>query len=197
VLVIEDLQRPGFGPFTLSVGPGGCCVVAGPSGAGKSVLLRMVADLDPNRGRVALDDRLREDMPAPAWRRLVAYLPAESGWWADGVREHFPSTEGAERLLEAVRLPGGALDWPVVRLSTGERQRLALVRALLQEPRVLLLDEPTSALDPAATEAVEALLRERLDAGAILLLVSHDAAQGERLGSQSLRIEAGRPVAQG
>ena len=78
-----------------------------------------------------------------------------------------------------------------MRLSTGERQRLGLVRALALRPRVLLLDEPTSGLDDTATEAVERLIRERLDDGASVLWVTHDEAQARRLGRRSLWVTDG------
>src|SRR4051812_38850817 len=87
MLVVEQLQRLGFGPFDLTVAPGECVGIAGPSGAGKSVFLRMIADLDPHAGSARLDDRRCADMPAPAWRRLVTYVPAESGWWSESVGE--------------------------------------------------------------------------------------------------------------
>lgn len=140
MLVVEGLRRLGFGPFDLTVAAGECVGVAGPSGAGKSVLLRMIADLDPHVGTARLDDRSREGMPATAWRRLVTYVAAESGWWADHVAAHFSAPEAARALLPALHLAADALDWPVARLSSGERQRLALIRALVQAPRMLLLD---------------------------------------------------------
>ncbi len=195
MLVIENLRRPGFGPFTLSVAGGTCCAVTGPSGAGKSVLLRMIADLDPCEGRVSLEGIDRDSMPAPEWRRRVTYLSAESGWWADRVGDHVPSPgPDFAHDREALRLPFDVLDWPVARLSTGERQRLALLRGLAGAPRVLLLDEPTAALDPAATDAVETILRTRLDAGIILLLVSHSADQVARLADATYPIAHGQPA---
>ncbi len=195
MLVIESLRRPGFGPFTLSVADGTCCAVTGPSGAGKSVLLRMVADLDPHDGQVLLDGVDRNSLPAPEWRRRVTYLAAESGWWADRVGDHFPTPNpDFEPNRDSLRLPAGVLDWPVTRLSTGERQRLALLRGLAGTPRILLLDEPTAALDPAATAAVEAILRARLARGMALLLVSHSADQVVRLADATYPVADGRPA---
>jgi ABC-type iron transport system FetAB ATPase subunit len=196
MLVIEGLQRLGFGPFALEVAGGECVGIAGPSGAGKSVFLRMVADLDPHAGTARLDDARCETMPAPAWRRQVTYLAAESGWWADRVGEHFADPARARALLPALGLAEDALDWPVARLSTGERQRLALIRALIQAPRVLLLDEPTSALDPETTHAVEVLLGQALAGGASILLVSHDPAQAARLAKRRFRMASGHLQAQ-
>jgi ABC-type iron transport system FetAB ATPase subunit len=194
VLKIRDLRRPGIGPIDLMVGGGECVVLSGPSGAGKSLFLRAVADLDPNDGQVDLDGAARASMPAPAWRRRVVYVAAESGWWADAVRAHFDDPDAARPLVAALGLPPQAIDWPVARLSTGERQRLALARALALQPRVLLLDEPTAALDPDATAAVERALEDRLDAGCAVLLVSHDAAQAGRLARRGYRMERGKLV---
>lgn len=182
-LTISRLKSALAGPFDLQVDPGKAVAISGASGSGKSLFLRMIADLDPNDGEVSLDGRSRASMAAPAWRRLVPYVGAESGWWADQVLDHFdPAQRHAARAL-ADRLGVGTaqLDGPVARLSTGERQRLALVRAFVLDTPVLLLDEPTGPLDPASVERVEAILNERLAAGTILVIVTHDASQGDRL----------------
>ncbi|WP_448188259.1 ABC transporter ATP-binding protein [Azospirillum sp. sgz301742] len=191
MLTVRDLFTPVLKPATLRVAPGECVAVEGPSGAGKSVLLRAVADLDPNRGEVRLDDRARESIPAPAWRRLVTYVAAESGWWLDRVGAHFTDPRAAVPLVEALGLSAEALNWPVARLSSGERQRLALARTLVQRPAVLLLDEPTGALDEASVGRVEALLKSELERGAAILLVTHAGAQAERLAHRRLRMEKG------
>jgi putative ABC transport system ATP-binding protein len=195
-LRIERLSRAGFGPFDLALAPGECCVVSGPSGAGKTVFLRMIADLDPNEGQVWLGAEARELMAATHWRRLVTYVPAESGWWADTVREHFNETglQAGALATELTRfqLPEALYEAPVARLSTGERQRLALLRAIVQQPRVLLLDEPTSALDPATTQCVEASLKELLRAGVIMIIVSHQPEQAQRMATCRLHISGGR-----
>ncbi len=178
------------GPFDLTVPSGGAICISGASGSGKSLFLRMIADLDPNVGRVELGGQAREQLTAPEWRRRAPYVAAESGWWRDGVAEHFaPERREAARAL-AVKLGVGAAQWdgPVARLSTGERQRLALVRALVLDSPVLLLDEPTGPLDPVSVTAVEAILAERLRGGTIILMVSHDPKQGERLGAARYRM---------
>lgn len=192
-LRIDSLSRPGFGPFSFIIEPGACCAVTGRSGAGKSVLLRMIADLDPNEGTVRLGEIERRGVPAPRWRRMVTYVPAESGWWAETVGDHFTEGSSLARELAALRLPTDSLGWPVARLSTGERQRLAFLRALSQRPCALLLDEPTSGLDRESTAGVESLLREHLQAGGILVLVSHDPEQVQRLSRQRVHIEHGQP----
>ncbi len=192
MLSVSDLTRLELGPLSFSVEAGECLALRGPSGAGKSLLLRAIADLDPNEGRVSLDGESREDMPAPDWRRRVAYLAAEAGWWADTVADHFADWQAARPLVEALGLTADCGDWPVARLSTGEKQRLALVRSLLMEPRALLLDEPTSGLDPDAIERVEALIRTRQEAGVSVLWVTHDRAQARRVARRCVEIENGQ-----
>jgi putative ABC transport system ATP-binding protein len=194
-LKLEGLHRPGFGPFDLALVPGECCVVSGPSGAGKTVFLRMIADLDPNEGAAWLGERRRESMPAPQWRRLVTYVAAESGWWGDNVGEHFEQASAFERWRPMLQLAQDVLTWPVARLSTGERQRLALLRAIIQSPPVLLLDEPTSALDPSSTGHVEDMLKQLLAEGVIIIVVSHQSEQAQRLASRQLHIDKGKFVA--
>ena len=191
MLSVRALTRPGLDATTFRVDDGECLTVRGASGSGKSLLLRAIADLDPNGGEVMLDDAAREAMPAPAWRRQVVYVAAEPGWWHDTVAEHFDDWWEARDLVVATGLPDDCRGWPVMRLSTGERQRLGLVRALALRPRALLLDEPTSGLDDTATEAVERLIRERLDDGASVLWVTHDEAQARRLGRRSLWVTDG------
>lgn len=194
VLTISGLRRPGIEPVDLDVSKGECVAISGPSGAGKSLLLRAIADLDPNQGEVRLNGTAREAIPAPEWRRQVVYLAPESGWWAGNVGAHFADRSGAAILLNELALPPDTLTWPVARLSTGERQRLALARALELEPRALLLDEPTSGLDPEAASKVEDLLRRRLAQGAVIVLVTHDRDQAKRIAGRRLRMEQGRLV---
>ena len=192
MLLVRDLARPGLGPISFELQVGECIALRGPSGAGKSLLLRAIADLDPNSGTVTLDGSARESMPAPQWRRQVTYLPAEPGWWADRVGAHYSDWQTARPLVEALALPADCDHWPVLRLSTGERQRLGLVRVLLLEPRVLLLDEPTSGLDAEATESVERLVLERLAQGTSVLWVTHDDAQAKRVARRALKISKGQ-----
>ncbi len=197
MLTIRDLTRPGksadqpplLHPVNLDVAAGECVVVSGPSGSGKTMLLRAIADLDPNDGEVSLDGTDRADTPAPEWRRKAVFQPAETGWWSDITGDHFDDPEAARGFFETLDLDDDCLKWPVSRLSTGERQRLGLIRSLLVAPRVLLLDEPTSALDPGTTERVEALLRERLQAGNAMIITSHDLDQAVRLNGRRLIME--------
>lgn len=185
----EGIAAGAIGPLDLSVGGGEGLALTGPSGTGKSTVLRMLADLIPHRGEVWLHEQAQSQTPATEWRRLVGYVPAESAWWANRVRDHFPgAANGAD--MERLDLNPKLLDTAPDDLSTGERQRFALLRALAREPKVLLLDEPTSALDPENTARVELLVSDWRDRGGILVLVSHDGGQVERLAAHRLPLRA-------
>ena len=196
LLSARGLRSPFGGPFTFDVHAGECIAIQGRSGAGKSVLLRMLADLDPHDGDALLDGRPATSMPAPEWRNAVVYQAAEPAWWEATARAHFAAA-GADAIgasVAALGLSPKLLDTAIERLSTGERQRLALVRSLARRPRVLLLDEPTASLDPDAVARVEALLRDCLARGMAVLVVTHADEQARRLAHRTFRIEQGRLV---
>ena len=188
LLEIEKLTGLAGGPFNLQLAGGGCIVISGPSGAGKSLLLRMIADLDENYGVIHLDGRLRESMAAPLWRRQVLYVAAESGWWAPTVSAHMQNREDARLLLPRLGLPEKLFEAPVAQLSSGERQRLALIRAVIRRPRVMLLDEPTASLDETSALYVEALLIELRQNGTGFIVVTHNEAQASRLATQRFQM---------
>ena len=196
MLRVEHLKIGTLPPLSFEVGDGRCLAVEGPSGSGKTRLLRAVADLDAAPGHILLDGSERGEMSAPEWRRLVRYAAAEPAWWSDTPRAAFPRASPhaarAERLIITLGLDAPALDQPIATLSTGERQRLALVRALADEPRVLLLDEPTAALDEGAAARVENLINAHLQDGRIVLLASHDRGLVERLAHERLILERPR-----
>lgn len=191
MLKIEHLSRAVLQPISLDVPDAMCVAIRGASGSGKSLLLRAIADLDPCTGRVALDGVDRTTIAANAWRRQVTYVAADSGWWTERVGDHFEYSDIAAGYLVRLGFHGDVMSWPVSRLSTGERQRLALLRAMVQGPRVLLLDEPTSALDPETTAKVESLLHEKITAGIIIVLVTHDRAQAKRMSDRRYLMKDG------
>lgn len=194
LLRIRNLTSPHLDVPQFDVGAGECVAVMGPSGAGKSLLLRAIADLDPHEGEVLLEGRSRKSMPAWTWRREVMLVPAESGWWADRVGAHFLADRSADEAVLSLGLPSEALGWDVARLSSGERHRLAIARALCFHPKALMLDEPSASLDAAATERLEAVLQDHLSEETCLVLVTHDRAQAERLADRTVMIEGGRMI---
>jgi ABC-type iron transport system FetAB ATPase subunit len=196
-LRLQALRLRLLAPVDLTVDAGELVFLSGASGSGKSLLLRAIADLDPNSGEAWCGKTARSSLPAHVWRRRVGLLPAESGWWADSVGAHFPQAAEAdsrrESLLERVGFGPEVLEWEVRRLSTGERQRLALARLLANGPEVLLLDEATANLDPENRSRIEAVIADyRADEAAAVLWVSHDPEQRARMNGRRLMIHDGR-----
>lgn len=186
-LTLENVSIGTLENVSLAVVPGETVCLSGPSGSGKSRLLRAIADLEPHTGRICLGDRRQSDMPGHQWRREVMLVPSESQWWADTVGEHFgtPAIDG----IAALGFEPETMDWQVSRLSSGEKQRLALARALSREPRALLLDEPTANLDFEATRCTEKWLRGLIETLALpVLWVAHDREQIQRVAARHFRV---------
>ncbi|HEB56682.1 MAG TPA: ATP-binding cassette domain-containing protein [Gammaproteobacteria bacterium] len=182
-LAVLDIQ-----PASFTLHTGECVGLSGPSGEGKSLLLRAIADLIPHGGTVMLDGEDCKHINPARWRRRVGLLLPESHWWSDRVGDHFPVREMDK--VTALGFDEGVFDWQVSRCSSGEKQRLALLRLLANQPQVLLLDEPTASLDPDSVGRVEALLEQyRHEHGAPVLWVSHDPLQLGRVASRQLRLE--------
>lgn len=187
-LRFKGLKALDIGPMDLDIPEGQCVCLSGASGSGKSMTLRALADLDPHKGEVALNGDTAADISGPQWRQQVGLLPAESRWWHDTVGEHFEKID--EDLLSKVGFSRDVMHWQISRLSTGERQRLALLRLLGNQPRVLLLDEPTASLDRENISRVESLIKEyRQQHGVAVLWVSHDPEQIARVSSRHVMIK--------
>jgi ABC-type iron transport system FetAB ATPase subunit len=191
-LSVKNLNSPLLHDCCLTVSSGEIVAIRGPSGSGKTVLLRAIADLDPNTGEVRLEGASRDSMSAPQWRRQIRFVPAEAAWWADRVGDHFRSAEKVAKRAAEIGLPPESLTWEVARLSTGEKQRLGLLRAVEDDPPVLLLDEPTAALDPEAEGMVEAHLQRLQAKGGAMILVTHSSAQAARLSNRRYTMRDGR-----
>jgi ABC-type lipoprotein export system ATPase subunit len=204
ILVAEALVRLYGGEevvrgASLSLAPAGSVSLVGPSGSGKTTLLQMIGLLDrPDGGRVLLDgdDLWALDGARRAQHRLASFgfvfqqhnllghlsarenvaLPA---WRLGGHRQR--SLDAADALLDRFGL-GRRKDAPAGALSTGEAQRAAIARALINGPKVVLADEPTGSLDSRSSAAVLDALDEVCKAGAALLVVTHDAAVARRAG---------------
>jgi molybdate transport system ATP-binding protein len=181
----------------------------GPSGAGKTSLLDVIAGLRrPSSGRVVLDETTLDDVEhhvhvAPHHRR-IGYVPQENALFP-----HMPvlrnirygekqRDEEHERHVIAVLEIDSLLDREIRTLSGGEQKRVALARALLASPSLLLLDEPLAGLDrPLHGRIIAFLERIRDDLGVPMLYVTHDADELARMATATLVIEAGRLRAAG
>jgi putative ABC transport system ATP-binding protein len=187
---------------SLSLRAGELVGIVGPSGSGKTELLRSIAGLrDAEEGAFRLEGRERGDVPWPSWRRQVTYVAQRPVMLEGSVRDNvlrpltYASVQGKvgddelTDLLGRMGLEPELLHQRARTLSVGEQQRVALLRALVIHPAVLLLDEPTSALDVEAVERVEALIRRRAESASLAaLIVSHDPAQVARWTSRQLDI---------
>jgi putative ABC transport system ATP-binding protein len=188
---VEALSGPNFGPVSFSIEAGKCLCLSGPSGAGKTIILRAIVDLDVHRGEVMLGNQACSLMTGPAWRKRVGYLPAHSSWWYETAAPHMPAVDSSA--LDSMGFEKDILDKPISRLSTGEQQRLALLRLLENKPEVLLLDEPTASLDVANVNLVESLVEKyRTQHKVAVLWVSHDKEQTRRVATGQIRIEQGQ-----
>ncbi len=190
-LRLAALTVHNVGPIDLELDPVDCVVLSGRSGSGKSLLLRAIADLEPHTGEMFLDGVACSTFAPWQWRRQVCLLPAESHWWYPRIGEHFGELD--EGWLAQLGFEADVLEWEVARCSTGERQRLALLRLLSRRPRALLLDEPTANLDPDSAARVEALIESyRRGMGAPTVWVSHDRAQSQRVAGRHFVLRSGQ-----
>lgn len=153
------------------------------------MLLRSIADLIPHQGELYLDECACSSMKPSEWRRRVAYSSAESAWWLETVGEHF-ITPPEPALLVSLGFQQDVLSWSINRLSSGEKQRLALTRILTNKPEILLLDEPTASLDAENIERVEGVIsswQERYTCA--VLWVSHQKEQIKRVADRVLKLQ--------
>lgn len=197
---IEDLIFAREGQTLLdipefSLSSAGTTVILGPNGAGKSLLLRMMVGLlKPDQGRIAHIDGLYEKLawvpqkPVLLRRSVLANLIhalALSG--VDKAQRH----ESATALLEMSNLSGFE-NRPARKLSGGEQQRLALVRALAQEPKMLFLDEATAHLDPESTQLIETIIAKIKAKGTKIVAITHDHGQAKRLADHIIFLRKGQ-----
>src|SRR5207245_6119806 len=197
-------DREALGGVSLSHRAGQALVVFGPNGAGKSTLLRVLATLlRPHAGSVRV---LGSSLPEEAWavRGRIGLLAHEPLLYRDlsarenlrfHARLHGVAAERVEELLELVRLKNRCRE-PLRTLSRGMVQRVAVARAVLHDPELLLLDEPRANLDPAASELVAPLIGTRSDPAhpRTCVICSHDPSGALPDADLVLGLRAGRPA---
>jgi ATP-binding cassette subfamily B protein len=197
--VLEDLS--------LRVAPGTICAILGPSGAGKSTLAELLVRFyDPDQGAIRIDGRDVRDVPLADLRHAVLLVDQAPYLFHCSVRENIayarPEATDEEIVNAAeaamihdriLALPEGYETIVAERgqtLSAGERQRIALARALLADPKVLILDEPTSALDEANERAIAETL-VRVAAGRTAIVITHRASLA-RIAHQTIFLNAAK-----
>jgi tungstate transport system ATP-binding protein len=187
---------------SLEIMPGAPTVVVGPNGAGKTTLLRVAMGLiEPTGGQVSWGGRTHVPptrraivFQRPVMLRRSAAANVEYALASAGVaRNAWPSR--IEELLNMVGLAELG-PRPARRLSGGEQQRLALARALARDPEVLFLDEPTASLDPAATKAIEDVIRSVAARNIKVVMSTHDLGEAKRLAGDVVLMHRGCVIEQ-
>jgi heme exporter protein A len=189
---------------SLTFAPGRVAAVLGPNGAGKSTLLGLLSTLaQPSQGTITLgEDRLTRGTPL---RALIGYVGHEPGLYGDlSARQNlrlFAALYGLaepdrriDEMLARVGLDSARREVAVRTFSRGMLQRLALARALLHQPQILLFDEPSAALDPAGADWLAGELTAERDAGRLVVLVTHDLAAAAAVASHLVVLRRGRVV---
>ena len=211
---LDDVQF-GYGDTTVlrecsvAIPAGSLTLLIGSSGAGKTTLLDLVIGLlRPDEGAVRVDGVPLDELDAAAWRRSIGYVPQENLLLHDTILRNVTLGDPALDAAAAERALRAAGAWEFVtsqpeglesvvgergtKLSSGQRQRIMLARALAHEPRLLILDEATSALDPQTEAAVWETL-ERLRGDMTVLAITHRHALVERA-DRVYRLEKGRAI---
>ena len=188
-VVYQDRPRPALEGVSLTIAPGERIVLRGPSGAGKSTLLALLLRfIAPAAGSIAVGDCDLAALDLGSWRRQIGWMPQQPYLFSGTVADNIALGEAgagrdairrAARLAEAAdfieALPAG-YDTPLgergLRLSAGQRQRIALARVFLRDPPLLLLDEPAAHLDPASARQIGTALDTVL-ADRTVILISH------------------------
>ena len=186
------------GPVDIEIGAEGVTMVIGPNGSGKTSLLRLMHGLER-----AAEGRVRWAVPRTEARTRQAYVFQNPIL----MRRHvvgniaYPLLVHGVRRAEARRRAAGwaekiglgeALERPASSLSGGERQKLALARALIRRPEILFLDEPCANLDGRATREIEVILAAARDGGTRIVMATHDMGQARRLATEVFFLLRGR-----
>jgi len=189
--------------ISIHISQGAPTILIGPNGSGKTTFLRVAMGLlSPSRGRVTWGGRETSPLTRRAivFQRPVTLRRSVSGnlgyaLATAGVRR----SERGRRIAELLSLVGlkGLESRPARRLSGGEQQRLALARALARDPAVLFLDEPTASLDPAATKAIEGIVRAISERGVKVVMATHDHGEARRLAGDIVLLHRGVVIESG
>jgi len=198
MLEASDLAIPGrLFDASLRIAAGELVCLVGPNGSGKTSLLHALAGIGRPSGRVALDGVDPRQLGPARRPRYLTYLPATRDVPWPLIARDLIALGGGEANLPTLEL-GGLLDRRMDSLSTGERSRVLIARALAPRPKLLLLDEPTANLDPLWQIRLMELVREEISAGDRAALIAiHDLDAATRYADRILVMDRGRITAEG
>lgn len=189
--------------ISLTLSSGAPTVLIGPNGSGKTTLLRVIMGLLPlDSGRILWGghSKAAPDRRAIVFQRPTMLRRSVSGnlRYALNAADQLDS-DSENRIDELLALVGldGYEHRPARRLSGGEQQRLAIARALARDPALMLLDEPTASLDPAATKAIEDVVRAVSARGVKVVMATHDLGQARRIAGDIIVLHRGRVIEAG
>lgn len=202
-VVIKRRGKTLLGPINLTVGGQGFTIVMGPNGSGKTTLLKVLHGVERISGGT-----IGWSAPDAEVREAQAYVFQRPIMLRRSVRQNLayplellkqPKAEIAAKVIDWAGRVGlqDLLDHPAPRLSGGEKQKLALARALIRTPKLLFLDEPCANLDGRSTREIEAVLREAHAAGTRIVMTTHDLGQARRLASDVIFLLNGKLHEQG
>ncbi|RLG85711.1 MAG: hypothetical protein DRO15_07160 [Thermoprotei archaeon] len=218
VLIVDDIEvlldsYKVLDGISMSVKGGELLAIIGPNGAGKTTLLRTIASiLKPHRGVVLIDNRNIHLLKPREISELIAYVPTEAGMVTEirvselllisrllRVNRYWETSTDINvidkvlKLLNIENLKSRKLS----ELSSGERQRVFIARALVQEPRILLLDEPTSHLDLHYSAEIMELIRNIAHSGLIVIFTTHDVNTASIYADKIIVLKDGKVRAMG
>ncbi len=184
-LGVKSPEKEILKAISFTVEPGSHLTITGPSGSGKSTILKVLATLQSyDSGDVFYKGKDLATLNPIPYRQEVSYCFQQPVLFGETVRDNlsFPfeirnllfDEEKARKMLQDVHLDSSFLDHPITKLSGGEKQRIALIRNLMFEPKVILLDEVTAGLDVETKEIVRALIERIHVAGTTIIEVTHD-----------------------
>jgi iron complex transport system ATP-binding protein len=206
--------RPVLKDISLSLSSGHLVALVGPNGAGKTTLLRALAGLLPSQGDIHVGGAALSSLSLRERARRFAYLPqGHVVHWplpardivalgrtphgaADPARLSLKDAEAVQRAMQATDIVGLS-ERRVTELSGGERSRVALARVFAVEAPVMLADEPTASLDPRYQIDVMTNLRNAVDGGMLVIVVTHDLGLAARFADTVLVLSEGRLVSRG
>lgn len=192
---------------SMTVYEGEVFVILGPTGCGKTTLLRMLNKLEvPDSGRIFLDGADTDELDVTELRRRVGMVFQSPVVFEGSVEDDIlygrrlrddRDMSSAAQFASTVGLSKNFINRTTKALSVGEKQKVTIARALANEPEILLMDEPTSALDPSSKLCIEKLIRDSVNMGPTVVMVTHDVEQARRLADRVLILVEGKRVAEG